>query len=288
MPELPEVETVRRGLEAELLGRRITGARVLRKESIEYPAAADFPQLVKGHTISKIGRRGKYLIFKLSPDNADMVVHLRMSGRLLILTKKNKNTSHARVELALDDGRFLVFDDTRVFGRFWFIDGKSDLQEIVSGLSTLGPEPLNGGVTVAHLQNAFRKKMQPIKSALLDQRIMAGIGNIYADESLHLAGIDPRRAARDINSEQLGRLICAIEKVLTGAIEAGGSSIRDYVNADGVNGEYQEQAHVYGREGQECRTCGTIIERIKLGGRSTFFCINCQKQARKKRSATRA
>jgi formamidopyrimidine-DNA glycosylase len=275
MPELPEVETIRRGLQKELCGSTIKSIKVLRPESVAYPAGNDFVNSLKGRTFRSFDRRGKYLLINMS-EGTCLVVHLRMSGRLLVLAPSAREPAHVRVRLNLADGRKLIFDDTRVFGRLWFVAAGESRKSVVPALAELGPEPLEG-LKPADLRVAFAGKTQPIKSALLDQTIIAGIGNIYADESLHLAGIRPQRPAGDLSAAELTRLANRIADVLHSAIEAGGSTLRDYTGATGVNGNYQHEAFVYGRKGEPCRKCKSRIERIKLAGRSTHYCPRCQR-----------
>lgn len=286
MPELPEVETVRRGLLRRLPGQRIVRVQVFRTESVAVPAARTFTAKLREQKFLDVRRRGKYLLLDL--DGGTLIVHLRMSGRLLILprddqrqsTPRSKSdkekmlTPYERIRFTLDKD-LLIFDDMRVFGRAWFLPfGQSE--EVISGIASLGPEPLEGLAT-DYLRGKFAKKTQPIKTALLDQTIVAGIGNIYADEILHLSGIDPRRLAGSLTLKELRRIADHSKQVLEQAIVAGGSSIRDYTDSDGVNGNYQAEAYVYGRKGQPCRQCKTSLERVKINGRSSHFCPCCQK-----------
>jgi len=282
MPELPEVETVRQGLLRHLIGRKIVGATVLRPDSIGFPSPAQFTRQIVGHTFNDISRRGKYLLFHLDKKGG-MVVHLRMSGRLLIIPKPasrqslDVRDSHIRVRLALDDGAELLFEDMRVFGRIWFIPGGKKFEDIVSGLSDLGPEPLEH-LTGKHLHKLLQKKTQSIKTTLLDQSVVAGIGNIYADESLFHAGINPLRPSGQLSLAELNLLSDKIRLVLSSAIALGGSTLRNYTDSSGVNGSYQHKSWVYGRKDKPCRRCKTKIQRVKLNGRSTHFCPKCQPQ----------
>lgn len=274
MPELPEVETIRRGLQKQLAEATIKSIRVLRLDSVAYPSVHDFVRLLKGRSFFSVERRGKYLILRLSEDTG-MVAHLRMSGRLLVMSAVDQEPGHVRVRLNLADGRKLVFDDTRVFGRLWCVPPGESCEDVVPSLKQLGPEPL-GGLNPDYLQVSFSGKIQCIKTALLDQTIVAGIGNIYADESLHRARINPARAAGDLSRAELQRLSKEIVFVLASAIELGGSTLRDYTDANGVNGNYQREALVYGREDKPCRNCKCKIQKIKIAGRSTHFCPRCQ------------
>jgi formamidopyrimidine-DNA glycosylase len=299
MPELPEVETVRRGLQRRLPGQRIVEVKVLRADSVAIPSVKRFTSELPGKEIAAVRRRGKYLLIDLKPAGL-IVVHLRMSGRLLIVpgekstaatgkSSKKKTVEplspYERIRFELDRD-ILVFDDMRVFGRAWYLAGNDASEMDISGIAELGPEPLEG-LTSAHLLERLANKTQSIKTALLDQTIVAGIGNIYADEILHLSNINPLRSAGSLSRKEIELMTEQIKAVLQQAIVLGGSSIRDYTNADGVNGNYQSEAFVYGRKGQNCRHCKAIIERIKLGGRSTHFCPKCQPQEKAKSPARR-
>lgn len=281
MPELPEVETVRRGLAIQLPGDKIVGVEVLRPDSIAHPSAREFSRLLPGHKFEELSRRGKYLLLYLDK-GAGLACHLRMSGRLLLVERKRSADRHLRVRIKLESGRELHFEDMRVFGRLWYVPPSKTFEEVVSGLRELGVEPLEN-LSASHLQEAFKNRNQAIKSSLLDQTVIAGIGNIYADESLFEAGINPLRSARDLALDELQALTEKIRIVLGRAIEAGGSSIKDYTDSAGVNGSYQDESLVYGRVGQPCRRCATAIERVRLIGRSTHFCRQCQPRRVKRR-----
>ncbi|MBP9093283.1 bifunctional DNA-formamidopyrimidine glycosylase/DNA-(apurinic or apyrimidinic site) lyase [bacterium] len=303
MPELPEVEIVRRGLELALVGDAIVAVEVLRDASIAYPDVESFIASLPGHKFGKVLRRGKYLLIELDR-GAGLACHLRMSGRLLLRegiqsntksTKAIKKTKAAtpqrgpqflRVRIMLASGRELHFEDMRVFGRLWFKAKGKTFEDVIPSLAFLGVEPLES-LTSAHLARAFKGKVQAVKTALLDQRILAGVGNIYADESLFLSGIHPTIAASKVTPEQLIRLVENVQLVLSRAIESGGSTLRDYTDSRGVNGNYQNLAWVYGREGEPCRHCSRAIERIKLNGRSSHFCRQCQPIKRKSSTSIR-
>lgn len=274
MPELPEVETVRLGLARELPGERVLAVDVLRPDSIGFPDAEAFASRLPGHKFESVLRRGKYLLISLD-NNAGLAAHLRMSGRLLIADKKRTPPRHLRVRIRLASGRELHFEDMRVFGRLWYIPPGKNFAEIIPALSQLGVEPLTD-LTPDYLEKAFANRTQSIKAALLDQTLIAGIGNIYADESLFQAGISPLRSAKNLRRDELALLSSTIRMVLERAIELGGSSIRDYTDSLGVNGNYQHYSLVYGRQGEPCRQCTNPIERVRLAGRSTHFCKKCQ------------
>lgn len=280
MPELPEVETVRRGLLNKLRGRKVTRVEVLRVDSVGYPSPKEFSSKLVGHSFVDIERRGKYLLFALDR-GAALGAHLRMSGRLLVIrpgteAKSRVRAEHVRVQLSLDDGNLFLFEDMRVFGRLWYVPKGSTPERIVSGLADLGVEPLSADFTADYLSEVLSSKSQPIKGALLDQTLIAGIGNIYADESLHLAGINPQRPAGSLTRVQIEVLVERIKEVLERAIERRGSTLRNYTDSDGVNGSYQDSAYVYGRAGKNCHQCKSEIVRIKLAGRSSHYCPKCQ------------
>lgn len=282
MPELPEVECVLRGLEKGLVGEKIAAVEILRSQSIAHPAAKEFAKSLLGCEFSSFERRGKYLLMTFA-NGSGMACHLRMSGALVIKTKKQladknfKADKHLRVRLKLSSGKELHFEDMRVFGRLWFVTAKQTFLQIIPALEKMGPEPLDD-LSAKYLKEKLASRRQAIKTALLDQELIAGIGNIYADEVLYLSGIHPQTKASDLSLKKLELLVVNIRKVLQQAIIAGGSSIRDYKNSFGVNGNYQNEAFVYGRMGLDCSKCGKKIERVKMGGRSSHFCPRCQKR----------
>jgi len=296
MPELPEVETVARGLNKFIRGEVVKNVEVLRVDSVGYPGVEQFRKQLKGHSFLQAGRRGKYIIVDLS-EKAALVVHLRMSGRLVLKEKSQTakqikasvENNFLRVRMTLESGRELHYEDMRVFGRLWYVPKGNVVAKVVPGIASLGVEPLTD-LNVDYLVTAFKNKNQPIKNALLDQRIIAGIGNIYADESLFLSGINPLQPAGKLKSDQLEVLTEKVIEVLTRSIELGGTTLRDYQNLTGVNGDYQNAAWVYGRDREDCTVCGSTIERVKLAGRSSHFCPSCQpvsKQIRRAHEARR-
>lgn len=276
MPELPEVETVARGLHRVLPGDAIASVEILRNTSIGTDIVQFASDLV-GHCFKSVRRRGKYILIDFD-NKAGLVCHLRMSGRLLVRPgAKAQDMRFLRVRIKLKSGRQLHFEDMRVFGRLWYKPVDMTFEQIVPTLGELGVEPLDD-LTAKFLLAAFAGKQQAIKTALLDQRIIAGVGNIYADEALFLAGIHPQVAAGAVKIKKLESLVETIKSVLASGIASGGSTLRDYVNSEGVNGNYQNQAWVYGREDEPCRNCGREIVRIKVNGRSSHFCPGCQKK----------
>ncbi|HNM49996.1 MAG TPA: bifunctional DNA-formamidopyrimidine glycosylase/DNA-(apurinic or apyrimidinic site) lyase [Candidatus Obscuribacter sp.] len=278
MPELPEVETVVRGLQQALPGDSLKSVQVLRPDSIAFPDPDQFRRLLPGHGFLSVRRRGKYILIDLDEDAA-LVCHLRMSGRLLIRARGAgaNDARFLRVKMPLASGRQLHFEDMRVFGRLWYKPRGVSLEEVVPALSELGLEPLTD-LTAAKLKLLFAGKKQAVKTTLLDQTLIAGVGNIYADEALFLTGVHPQTSAGDLTARSLTRLVESIQLVLSRGIESGGSTLRDYVNAEGVNGNYQNQAWVYGREDEPCLKCGREIVRVKVAGRSSHFCPGCQKR----------
>jgi len=275
MPELPEVETVRRGLALKMNGRRIIRAE-LRRPDLRRPFPAALAARLDGARIGEIGRRGKYILIELDTDGL-LLLHLGMSGRVTASNGDLPDAPHDHVVLTLDDGTVIRFNDARRFGLLDYVERSDAAQHPL--LSGLGPEPLEPEFDGDYLAGAFAGKMTPIKSALLDQRIVAGLGNIYVCEALFRAGISPRRGAASISRARVERFVAGIKSVLSEAIEAGGSSLRNYVQADGELGYFQHRWAVYGHEGDPCPgcDCGGGVRRIVQSGRSTFFCAKRQR-----------
>ncbi|MBV9377599.1 MAG: bifunctional DNA-formamidopyrimidine glycosylase/DNA-(apurinic or apyrimidinic site) lyase [Alphaproteobacteria bacterium] len=275
MPELPEVETVRRGLARKMSGRRILQAE-LRRPDLRRPFPPALASRLDGAQIGALRRRGKYILIELDTDGV-LLLHLGMSGRVTAGSAALPDAPHDHVVLRLDDGIVIRFNDPRRFGLLdYFKRGEEAQHPLLAGL---GPEPLEPEFDAAYLAAALTGKMTPIKSALLDQRIVAGLGNIYACEALYRSGISPRRLAASIGRGRADRLVAGIRAVLAEAIEAGGSSLRDYVQADGELGYFQHRWAVYGHEGDPCPgcDCGGTVRRILQSGRSTFFCPKRQR-----------
>ncbi len=272
MPELPEVETVRRGLALRLEGRRVQRLR-LNRPDLRIPMPADLPARVEGRRVDRLGRRAKYILLHLE-DGGVVIAHLGMSGRLVLSDSGNAAPSdpHDHVVFTLEDGTELRFNDARRFGVLDYADGK-DLERHKFFMH-LGPEPLGNEFNGPALAAKLEGKATPLKAALLDQRVVAGLGNIYVSESLFYAGLSPRRLAGTVAGPRAERLVQAIRDVLERAIAAGGSSLRDYVQASGELGYFQHQWAVYGKEGERCPGCDCRhgIKRIVQSGRSTFYC----------------
>jgi len=292
MPELPEVETVRRGLASAMEGKRITRVEV-RRGDLRWPLPKDFAQRLEGKTVTSIGRRAKYLIVDLSSGDV-LLMHLGMSGSFHVFHGKNKQVgryyhehqkhlAHDHVVFHMASGAIVTFNDPRRFGSMKLIPRAKLEDEPL--LSALGPEPLGNAFDAAMLANACEGKKTSLKAALLDQRIVAGLGNIYVCEALHRAHLSPRRPARTIAgrtgapNERAERLVDGIKAVLNEAIKAGGSSLRDHRLTDGELGMFQHRFRVYDREGEPCRTAGCrgTVRRVVQNGRSTFYCPVCQK-----------
>ena len=281
MPELPEVETVRKGLEKKLRNFTIQEVDILRKSSIAYPLDINqFKNGIKSSLIMKWNRRGKYLIAdlkKFNNNNGFLIVHLRMTGYFKWFEKKNTPCKHTRVRFFNQDKNELRFIDMRSFGQIWWIKEDLDPKKIIKGLGSLGPEPFSQNFNINYLSKEFSKRKRTIKSVLLDQTVIAGIGNIYADESLYEAGLSPFREARSIAKNEIFKLRNAIIQVLTESIGSGGTTFSDFRDIEGSNGNYATQTKVYRRDGEECRKCKNIITRKKIAGRSTHWCSYCQK-----------
>lgn len=270
MPELPEVETIRRSLLTHVVGSTVLDVTV-RERRLRQPLDANLERLLRGRVFTDIGRRGKYLLFEL--DNAQhMLVHLGMSGHLGVKAAAASPLAHDHVRIELSSGAVLVFNDPRRFG-LMRVGTIAELRE----LRNVGCDPLLEHWPLETWRRMTRDRRLPIKSFLMDQRLIAGIGNIYANEMLFEAGIRPRRRASRLRLDELRRLSEAMQAVLLEAVRLGGSSISDYRDADGRLGYFQMHHAVYDRAGEPCRRCATLIRRIILSGRSTFYCSNCQK-----------
>jgi formamidopyrimidine-DNA glycosylase len=275
MPELPEVETVRRGLALRMTGRRIVRAE-LRRPDLRRPFPPMLAERLDGARIGELARRGKYILIELD-ETGLLLLHLGMSGRITTGGPGDSDAKHDHVVLTLDDGTVVRLNDARRFGTLDYLRrGEEAGHPLLAGM---GPEPLEPGFDGAYLSRALAGKMTPIKAALLDQRIVAGLGNIYVCEALYRAGLSPRRLAATVTGGRATRLATAIRDVLAEAIEAGGSSLRDYVQANGELGYFQHRWAVYGREGEPCPgcTCAEGVRRISQSGRSTFFCAKKQR-----------
>lgn len=270
MPELPEVETTRRGIEPHLVQRRIARA-VLRRPDLRWPIPPEITQELPGQRIEAVERRAKYLI--LRAETGDAILHLGMSGSLRVLPTGVPVRTHDHVDLELDDGQLLRFNDPRRFGALlWQAQGQT--HPLLAGL---GPEPMSAEFSGEHLFRLSRGRAAPIKTFLMDQAIVVGVGNIYAAESLFRAGIDPRRAAGKVSLARYQALAEAVREILAYAIVRGGTTLRDFLAPDGAPGYFEQELLVYGREGQACKLCGTQLKHMALGQRATVWCPRCQR-----------
>ena len=271
MPELPEVETTLRGLAPHLLGQRITGVAI-RHPHLRWPIPKNLPLLLRGLTIRSISRRAKYLLVECG--SGTLILHLGMSGSLRILPAGTAIEKHDHFDLMLGNGLLMRLRDPRRFGAVLWHEG-DPAQHLL--LVKLGPEPLQENFSADYLYRATRKRSAAIKLVIMDNHVVVGAGNIYANEALFRAGIRPQLAAGKLSKPRCARLVQTIRETLTEAIALGGSSLRDFVNSDGKPGYFQQHYWVYGRAGEPCHACGAPIKQIRQGQRSSFYCPVCQK-----------
>jgi formamidopyrimidine-DNA glycosylase len=281
MPELPEVETIARDLRPQLAGRRIESVHLtrdpaIRKRLVRYPDATKFVRSLRGRTIRSVERRGKYLVMPLDKDGERLVVHLGMTGHLRVWEPEEAPVKHTHFRALLDSGLELRYDDPRQFGRL-LLGTQEDLVAGRAFPARLGPEPIHGDLTEAEFDKIVKSRRRPIKSALLDQSFLAGVGNIYADEACFRAGIRPSRWTHRLTARERRALYSAIQEVLENSIAARGSSVINYVDAFGLRGTNQEKLLVYGRSGEPCVRCGTPLKGTRLAGRGTVYCRKCQR-----------
>jgi formamidopyrimidine-DNA glycosylase len=271
LPELPEVETTRRGIEPHLRGRRISAALV-HDPRLRWPVTPGLDRAVRGQRVRAVERRAKYLLLRLT--RGTLIVHLGMSGNLRILPQRTALLKHDHVELRLGSGNALRFNDPRRFGSFLYVTDDPATHPL---LRSLAPEPLAAQFDAAYLHRLTRRRRAAIKTLLLNGRLITGVGNIYASEALFRARIRPGRAARSLTRAECARLVAAIRAVLLAAIRAGGTTLRDYVGAQGDPGYFRQRLYVYERSGLPCRRCRTPVRRIAQGQRSTYYCPRCQR-----------
>ncbi|MDD3761934.1 MAG: bifunctional DNA-formamidopyrimidine glycosylase/DNA-(apurinic or apyrimidinic site) lyase [Nevskiales bacterium] len=272
MPELPEVETVRRGLEPHLLHHRIRNV-VVREPRLRWPVPAELPARARGRVVVALDRRGKYLIATL--DSGDrLILHLGMSGRLFVLDEGTPLKKHDHVDLQLDDGKLIRFQDPRRFGALLLWPAAEATHPL---LMHMGPEPFSADFDGDYLYALSRGRTAPVKTFIMDGHVVVGAGNIYAAESLFRAGIRPGKAAGRVTRPQYRVLAERIREVLAEAVEQGGTTLRDFAGADGGSGYFQQHLFVYGREGLPCRVCGTPIRRTVIGQRASCYCPRCQR-----------
>jgi formamidopyrimidine-DNA glycosylase len=281
MPELPEVETVRRGLAPAMEGKRILHVET-RRGDLRFPFPEKFSQRIAGARVKRLGRRAKYLVGELSNGEA-LIMHLGMTGRFTVSGKTpgrfhheaGAAGKHDHVVFDMQGGARVVFNDARRFG-FMDLWAVGDLERYPP-FAGMGPEPISNGFSGAYLAEAFRHKKTPVKAALLDQTVVAGLGNIYVCEALFRSGISPKKLAGSIRKDRLETLATEVRKVIAEAIAAGGSTISDFSHADGELGYFQHSFQVYDREGEACVACGKTVKRMVQSGRSTFYCAGCQR-----------
>ncbi|MFX3623947.1 MAG: DNA-formamidopyrimidine glycosylase [Ectobacillus sp.] len=273
MPELPEVETVRRTLDLLVKGKEIEDVIVTYPKLVKKPDDIElFKDMLRGETIEAVGRRGKFLLIYVT--RYTLVSHLRMEGKYRLHDAEDPVDKHTHVRFCFTDGTELRYNDVRKFGTMHvFKRGEEELQ---LPLSDLGPEPFSKELTAFYLQEKLQKTNRKIKVALLDQRVLVGLGNIYVDEVLFRSGIHPEREASSLLLEEIEKLQAEIAATLAEAVERGGSTIRTYINSQGQIGTFQESLFVYGRKGEGCVNCGTAIEKTVIGGRGTHYCPICQ------------
>jgi formamidopyrimidine-DNA glycosylase len=271
MPELPEVETTRRGIESTVVERAIERV-IVREPRLRWRVPGDLAETLVGQRVQALSRRAKYLLFAMR--HGTLIVHLGMSGSLRILPATTPPLTHDHLDIVLDSGLCLRFNDPRRFGCVLWTDADAELHPL---LRDLGPEPLSEQFNGAALARAARGRRIAIKQLLMNSSVVVGVGNIYASEALFRAGIRPRRAAGRLKLAEFDALAKSIKQVLREAIRSGGTTLRDYVNADGMPGYFRQKLFVYERAGEPCRVCKTPIQHFVQGQRSTYFCRSCQR-----------
>ena len=272
MPELPEVETVRRTLKDKILHQTIDDVDIIYDKIIEYPEYKEFKKRIKNQTINDIKRKGKWLMFEL--DDYYMLSHLRMEGKYF-LKKDEPVLKHEHIIFYLNNGKTLRYHDTRKFGKIHLIEKDKVYNQ--KPLNELGLEPWDSNLTIDYLKDKYKNKKIPIKTLLLDQSIITGIGNIYADEILFLSHINPLKKGLELCDKELANIIHNTRKVLSEATQMGGTTIRSYESSEGVHGRFQNNLLVHNHEGDKCPECSHIIKKIKVNGRGTYYCDNCQR-----------
>lgn len=270
MPELPEVETTRRGIAPHIKGRTVTEV-IVRQPKLRWPVPTELHEILPEQPVLAVERRAKYLLIRFEPGT--LLVHLGMSGSLRMVDVEQQAGKHDHVDLCFDSGMALRLHDPRRFGAvLWQPKGEHHTL-----LSSLGPEPLTEAFNAEHLANCAEGRRTAIKTFIMDNHVVVGVGNIYANEALYAAGIHPKRAAGRISKARLTVLVEEIKRVLARAIEQGGTTLKDFVGGDGKPGYFAQQLNVYGRAGEPCPGCGNSLTEIRLGQRSTVFCNQCQR-----------
>lgn len=273
MPELPEVETVKETLKRVIIGKKIKDVIINYNNIIEYPTSDLFKKQIINETINDIKRRGKWLLFEL--DNYYLLSHLRMEGKYFYKKQDDEHLKHEHIIFKFFDNTELRYLDSRKFGKMHLVDKNQLFKQ--KKLNELGYEPWDELLTVNYLKEKYKNKKLPIKTVILDQSIIAGIGNIYADEILFLSKINPLKKAFELSENELENIIKYTKEVLNKAILNGGTTIRSYESSEGVHGKFQQSLLVHDRENMQCPNCQTKIIKIKVGGRGTYYCVNCQK-----------
>ena len=270
MPELPEVETTRRGIEPHVINRRVSAVTV-HQPKLRYPVATDLSRRLEGKSVRSVTRRGKYLLLDIG--NLKLMIHLGMSGSLRITGRSEPLRKHDHLEIRFGE-KVMRFHDPRRFGLVMLIDGPAEAHPL---LASLGPEPLSEDFDGNYLYRVSRKRKVAIKNMIMNSRVVVGVGNIYASEALFLAGIHPARAAGRLSRARCEKLALAIKDVLGKAISEGGTTLRDFIREEGQPGYFAQQLNVYGKSGKACPACGKAITSRVIGQRSSFFCTRCQK-----------
>jgi len=273
MPELPEVETIRRGLLEKVKGKRVSRVKVEKEKSLKMVSPSEFERRLVGKIFSDIKRRGKYLIICLDSEST-LVIHLKLTGRL-IFSKSGEMPKYTKIVFTFDDGSQLFFSDMRGFGEVHLVEGTNF--QTIPGLAEIGPEPLESNFNAEALVHLLEKRRGKIKPVLMDQRVIAGLGNIYSQEILFRAGIHPERDASTLSKEEIKTIYENLTTVLGEAITLKGTSTDAYVDLNGRKGNFEVRLQVYGREDQACSKCGSPIRKKKIAGRGTYFCPECQK-----------
>ncbi|OMH39436.1 bifunctional DNA-formamidopyrimidine glycosylase/DNA-(apurinic or apyrimidinic site) lyase [Motiliproteus sp. MSK22-1] len=271
MPELPEVETTRRGIEPHILGAQVLSV-VVRQPKLRWPVPEELGQVLLGLEVLAVERRAKYLLVRT--ELGTLLLHLGMSGSLRLVEAGELPGKHDHLDLGFDNGKILRFCDPRRFGAVLWTDGGVDQHPL---LINLGPEPLQPEFDDDRLFSLSRGKKQPVKTFVMDNKVVVGVGNIYANEALFEAGIDPRREAGKISKRRYLLLTSIIKKVLARAIQQGGTTLKDFVGGDGKPGYFQQELQVYGRGGESCKICQSILKEVRIGQRNTVFCPKCQR-----------
>jgi formamidopyrimidine-DNA glycosylase len=269
MPELPEVETTCRGIAPHIADRRVVSV-IIREPRLRWPVSPDIETHIRGARFLGVRRRAKYIL--MDTDRGTLMVHLGMSGSLRIMPAEAPALFHDHVDIVLDDHRCVRYHDPRRFGSMHWLSGESHPL-----LDHLGPEPLAPSFSGAYLYERSRRRSTSVKQFIMDGKVVVGVGNIYANEALFMAGIHPKRAAGRVAAARYEALAGAIKNVLSNAIEQGGTTLRDFVGGDGQPGYFAQQLRVYGRQGKPCRICQTVLKEVRHGGRSTVFCRVCQR-----------